>query len=148
MKRLQQQKGFTLVELAIVLTIVGLLIGGILKGQALIANAKVTAQMSQFQAIEAATTTFQDTYAGLPGDLPNANTRVPNCATCTNAGTMGSGSGVVGTPNAGVSLVAAAPMTNGMLPANVAFWSELSAAQLISGVSGIIGAAGSQPTSV
>ncbi len=76
MKRLQQQKGFTLVELAIVLTIIGLLIGGILKGQQLITNARVTAQMAQVQGVEAATTTFNDTYQGLPGDLTTATTRV------------------------------------------------------------------------
>src|ERR1700722_13648053 len=94
MKRLQQQKGFTLVELAIVLTIIGLLIGGILKGQQLITNARVTAQMAQIQGIEAATTTFNDTYQGLPGDLSTALTRVPNCVTlgCTN----GDGNGIVG----------------------------------------------------
>ena len=40
MKKLHQQKGFTLVELAIVLTIIGLLIGGILKGQQLMENAR------------------------------------------------------------------------------------------------------------
>src|ERR1700722_1138400 len=77
MKRLQQQKGFTLVELAIVLTIIGLLIGGILKGQQLITNARVTAQISQIKSVEAAATTFNDTYAGLPGDLATASVRLP-----------------------------------------------------------------------
>ncbi|TAL35563.1 MAG: prepilin-type N-terminal cleavage/methylation domain-containing protein, partial [Alphaproteobacteria bacterium] len=43
MKRLNTQKGFTLVELAIVMTIIGLLIGGILKGQELMQNARITA---------------------------------------------------------------------------------------------------------
>ncbi|MCK5555335.1 MAG: prepilin-type N-terminal cleavage/methylation domain-containing protein, partial [Alphaproteobacteria bacterium] len=62
MKKIHRQKGFTLVELAIVLTIIGLLIGGILKGQQLMQNARVTATIAQIQAIESATTTFRDTY--------------------------------------------------------------------------------------
>src|ERR1700733_9625896 len=95
MKRLQRQKGFTLVELAIVLTIVGLLIGGILKGQQLIANARVTSQMAQEQGIQAAVTTFNDTYQGLPGDLNPATTRIPNC-TNPNFCFDGTGGGTVG----------------------------------------------------
>ncbi len=93
MKRLQRQKGFTLVELAIVLTIIGLLIGGILKGQQLIANAKVTAQMAQIKGLDAATTTFRDTYAGLPGDLSTASVRVPNCAGGAAAPNCNNGNG-------------------------------------------------------
>jgi len=98
MKNLQGQKGFTLVELAIVLTIIGLLIGGILKGQQLIANARVTAQISQAQAVTAAITSFVDTYQGLPGDLNNATLRIANC---TGAGYCGNGLGigVIGTVN-------------------------------------------------
>src|ERR1700722_12907826 len=131
MKRLQRQKGFTLVELAIVLTIVGLLIGGILKGQQLIANARVTAQMAQFHAIEAATTTFQDTYQGLPGDLANAGTTGPGYTqtTCTN----GLGAGLVGAYTA----VPTAPAACGgatVAAADTKFFEMLASAGLISGV--------------
>ncbi|MCC7488982.1 MAG: prepilin-type N-terminal cleavage/methylation domain-containing protein, partial [Gammaproteobacteria bacterium] len=38
----RQQQGFTLVEIAIVLVIIGLMIGGVLKGQEMITNAKVS----------------------------------------------------------------------------------------------------------
>ncbi len=48
-KNMRAQAGFTLVELAIVMIIIGLLIAGVLKGQALISNAKVTAQVAQSQ---------------------------------------------------------------------------------------------------
>ena len=75
----QNEKGFTLVELAIVLVIVGLLIGGILKGQELIANAQVTATINQMTGLDAATSTFRDKYNGFPGDLLNAQDRLPNC---------------------------------------------------------------------
>ncbi|MFA5592348.1 MAG: prepilin-type N-terminal cleavage/methylation domain-containing protein [Micavibrio sp.] len=83
--------GFTLVELAIVMVIIGLLIGGILKGQELIANAKVTATVSQLKGLDAALNTFQDKYSALPGDIPAPSTRLPNCpaGVCGTAGTGG-----------------------------------------------------------
>ena len=79
-KHMRAQAGFTLVELAIVMIIIGLLIAGVLKGQALIGNAKVTAQVAQIKSIDAATSTFKDMYAALPGDMLNATNRLPNCA--------------------------------------------------------------------
>ncbi|MFN3700348.1 MAG: type II secretion system protein [Alphaproteobacteria bacterium] len=79
LKDRQKQKGFTLVELAVVMIIVGLLIGGILKGQELIANAQVSATISQIKAIEAAASTFRDSYRSFPGDMANATERLPNC---------------------------------------------------------------------
>ena len=102
MKKLQRQKGFTLVELAIVLTIIGLLLGGVLKGQQLINNARVTSQIAQIKAVEVAVTTFNDTYGFLPGDLPAADTRVPNCASCI---ATSNGDGIV---SAGISAPAVA----------------------------------------
>ncbi len=90
-KHMRAQAGFTLVELAIVMIIIGLLIAGVLKGQALITNAKVTAQVAQFKAVDAATSTFKDMYSALPGDIALATTRLPNCAACTN----GDGNGVI-----------------------------------------------------
>ena len=73
------QAGFTLVELAIVMIIIGLLIAGVLKGQELIANARVTSTVAQIKAIDAATSTFKDTYDSLPGDMTAPTTRLPNC---------------------------------------------------------------------
>lgn len=75
----RDETGFTLVELAIVLIIVGLLIGGILKGQELIGNAQVTAQSAEMRSLEAATSGFRDQFAAIAGDVANAGLRIPNC---------------------------------------------------------------------
>lgn len=70
-KDLKNQKGFTLVELAIVLVIIGLLIGGILKGRAMIKNAKIKRVKADVDSIVAAVYNYQDKYGYLPGDDPN-----------------------------------------------------------------------------
>ena len=66
--QLNKQKGFTLVEIAIVLVIVGLLIGGVLKGQEMITNAKLKRIESDNAGIAAAMFSYQDRYLQLPGD--------------------------------------------------------------------------------
>ena len=63
-----KQKGFTLVEIAIVLVIVGLLIGGVLKGQEMITNAKLKRIESDNAGFAAAMFSYQDRYLQLPGD--------------------------------------------------------------------------------
>ena len=63
-----QQKGFTLVEIAIVLVIIGLLLGGILKGQEMIVQAKIKNAMADFSGISAAYHGYQDRYRKIPGD--------------------------------------------------------------------------------
>ena len=68
MKKLDNQKGFTLVEIAIVLVIIGLLLGGVLKGQELIENAKIKAVTSDFDNISAAYYAYQDRTGNIPGE--------------------------------------------------------------------------------
>lgn len=85
MKDYYHQKGFTLVELALVLTIVGLLTGGILKGRELIENGRVTATVAQVKSYESAVTAFYDIFNVLPGDMPNASDRIANCPAACNA---------------------------------------------------------------
>jgi prepilin-type N-terminal cleavage/methylation domain-containing protein len=100
-----QQKGFTLVEIAIVLVIIGLLLGGILKGQEMITQAKIKNVIADFSGISAAYHGYQDRYRALPGDDPNANTRW----TTPTVATQGDGDGAVeGTyNNAGAACAAA-----------------------------------------
>jgi len=61
--------GFTLIELSIVLTIIGLIVGGILVGQNLINAAAVRAQISQIEKYQTAVNTFRNKYNALPGDM-------------------------------------------------------------------------------
>ena len=69
------QKGFTLVEIAIVLVIIGLLLGGILKGQEMITQAKIKNVVADFSGISAAYYGYQDRYRSIPGDDSGAATR-------------------------------------------------------------------------
>ena len=63
-----RQAGFTLVEIAIVMVIIGLMIGGILKGQAMVQNAKVKRVVKQADEVRAAVMAFYDKYGVYPGD--------------------------------------------------------------------------------
>jgi prepilin-type N-terminal cleavage/methylation domain-containing protein len=65
-------KGFSLVELSIVLVILGLLTGGILTGQNLIRAAEIRSVTTQIQQYTTAAMTFRDKYFGFPGDITNA----------------------------------------------------------------------------
>ena len=64
-----QCSGFTLIELSIVLVIIGLIVGGVLAGQNLIAAAQVRATVSQVEKYNTAVNTFKGKYGNLPGDL-------------------------------------------------------------------------------
>jgi len=62
------KRGFTLVELSIVLVAVGLMIGGVLIGQSLIHSAKINKIVKQLSEYDAAVSTFRTKYKSLPGD--------------------------------------------------------------------------------
>lgn len=66
--RKSRQAGFTLVEIAIVLVIVGLLLAGVLKGQELIENSRVKSAANDMNGIAAAYNSYLDRYKRLPGD--------------------------------------------------------------------------------
>lgn len=69
------RRAFTLVELAIVLVIIGIILGAILKGQELINNAKMKRLYSQYKEVVAAVYTYYDRYGKFPGDDNLATTR-------------------------------------------------------------------------
>lgn len=91
MNSMRKSHGFTLVEIAIVLVIIGLLLGGILKGQEMITQAKIKNSIADFSGISAAYYGYQDRYRAIPGDDPNAATRW----TTPTVATAGNGNGIV-----------------------------------------------------
>jgi prepilin-type N-terminal cleavage/methylation domain-containing protein len=85
-----QANGFTLVEIAIVLVIIGLLLGGVLKGQELINNAKIKNMANDFRNAQVMIYGYQDKFRKLPGDDNTAATRWS-----LGAGHEGNGNGVI-----------------------------------------------------
>jgi len=80
MKR--NQSGFTLIEIAIVLVIIGLLLGGVLKGQELINSAKVKNLANDFKNVPVFIYGYQDKYKALPGDDRSVDTHLGANAAC------------------------------------------------------------------
>jgi prepilin-type N-terminal cleavage/methylation domain-containing protein len=89
-----QQSGFTLVEIAIVLVIIGLLLGGILKGQELINSAKVKNLANDFRVIPTYIYAYQDKFKSLPGDDSQAVAHLGN-TNCAAPCQAGGGNGVI-----------------------------------------------------
>jgi prepilin-type N-terminal cleavage/methylation domain-containing protein len=118
-----RQAGFTLVEIAIVLVIIGLLLGGVLKGQEMIENAKIKSIVGDMKAVQAAYNGYVDRYKAIPGD--------ETVATMTGRGWIG-GVAPTGTAGDGVlAITTAQTFTNG--GGQAAFWSSLRFAGLIAG---------------
>lgn len=87
-----KQSGFTLIEIAIVLVIIGLLLGGVMKGQELIESSRAKSAANDMNGIIAAYNGYIDRYRRLPGDDGPLNgatglqARGGNWATVTLAG--------------------------------------------------------------
>lgn len=89
MKR--KQSGFTLIEIAIVLVIIGLLLAGVMKGQELINSAKVKNLASDFKNVPVFIYGYQDKFKALPGDDSAAIAHVTATANGDGNGLIGGG---------------------------------------------------------
>ncbi len=79
-KKLKCRKGFSLIEISVVLIIAGLLITASLKGVSLLYKAKLYNLQSQVKNIQMAVDAFKDKYRALPGDYSEAATNIdPTC---------------------------------------------------------------------
>lgn len=123
------RRGFSLVELSIVLVILGLLTGGILAGQSLIRAAELRSISRDYQRYVSATHTFRDKYMAIPGDMLRATQFWGTAGTCP--GTNATPSTTIATCNGD---------GNGMLDRTVTtsneyfrFWQHLANAGLIEG---------------
>ena len=108
-------KGFTLIEIAIVLVIIGLLLGGVLKGQELITGARVRNLISQQDGIKASFFGFQDRYRALPGDYAAANVNI-------------AGVNIVGNGNGRIEAG-----TGGAIHEEILVWNHLTSAGFLNG---------------
>ena len=102
----QTEKGFTLIELSIVLVIIGLIVGGVLVGQDLIKASEIRATVAQVEKYNSAVNTFRTKYNGMPGDLPQTTAGAFGLFALTYATTLGfgDGNGLIegGSGNAGI----------------------------------------------
>ena len=131
-----RQAGFTLVEIAIVLVIIGLLLGGVLKGQELIENSKTKSIVNDMKAVQAAYNGYIDRYKSLPGDEA--------AATMTARGWAGTAGAPVATAGNGVLNITAAETITGGAAATeaAAFWRALRGSGLLAGDPTAVHAAG------
>jgi prepilin-type N-terminal cleavage/methylation domain-containing protein len=131
----RKQSGFTLVEIAIVLVIIGLLLGGILKGQEMITQAKIKNVISDFNGISAAQYAYQDRYRAIPGDDSGAGTRwtVPLAYLGAAAG---NGDGVL---TGAYNNTPTTPLESNL------YWNELRLAGFVSGQGGVAPQGAQQP---
>lgn len=130
--RRHAQSGFTLVEIAIVLVIIGLLLGGVLKGQELIENGRVKNAAADMNGISAAYNSYLDRYRRLPGDDGPI-------ATLTGRGGQWATAGITAGDNNGVLTIAAAQTFTGAAAEGAAFFQHLRASGFITGNPGDVG---------
>lgn len=130
----KSQSGFTLVEIAIVLVIIGLLLGGVLKGQELIENARVRNAVTDLNGVTAAYNGYVDRFKRIPGDdgvIATLNARGGSWAAVTAAGDADSA----------LDIPAAEAFVPIAANESTAFWQHLKASGFLSGSPADTGAA-------
>ncbi len=133
------QRGFTLIELSIVLVIIGLIVGGVLVGQDLIRAAEIRATVGQIEKYNASVNTFRSKYDSIPGDMLTTNAAAFGFFTDTTTGIgHGDGNSIIEGGSSG-GLVA--------LGETIEFWRHLTDANLIDGSFGTSGNGGLGATS-
>lgn len=122
----RRQAGFSLVEVAIVLLVIGLLLGGVLKGQEMVSQAKIKNLANDINGIASAVYAYQDRYRMLPGDDDRAEGRWSSPAT-----KKGDASGQVGV--GGITSILDCTLAANADGENCRFWQHLRLAGLVTG---------------
>ncbi|MDX1974403.1 MAG: prepilin-type N-terminal cleavage/methylation domain-containing protein [Rickettsiales bacterium] len=115
-----RQNGFTLVEMAMVVVVVALVVGGVLAGKDMLENSRRQSVINDINSYKTATALFMQRYNYMPGDFPNASTYWG--ASANNGGADGFIGGSTSTP------LAMASSTEPLFS-----WQHLSEAELING---------------
>lgn len=114
-----RQSGFTLVEIAIVLVIIGVLLAGVLKGQSLINNSRIKGLVNNLNAVSSGYNGYIDRYQKLPGTETLASVNLRGWTTTANGANP-------------FAVTPANTFVNGAAGER-AFWQVLKAAQFIAG---------------
>lgn len=128
-RALRGQAGFTLLELAIVLTLVGLIVGAVLRGQELIDSVRLRRAARDYQQVQAAIFLFQDKHGGLPGDFDRAARQIDTRLNDGNANQ------VIGTPgNAAPAASHLSDIDAAALAESSYFWEHLALGNFVPNV--------------
>lgn len=133
MNRTQNVRGFSLLEMSIVLIVIGLIVGGVLLGRSLLVSSQLQTVITDADNYIKAIGNFKQAYNGLPGDLPTATTLWgTDSSGCPNGGGAtgtcnGNGEGMVGPYCSG-----GVPYTSTYGYESFRAWQHLSLAGLVS----------------
>ena len=127
MLKMKMNKGFTLVEMAIVLVIIGLIVSSVMAGQTLVQSASIRSTIAQIDGIRSSTNAFQSKYNGIAGDLLYSQASFWSLPYGTSA--SGNGDGDMILSGVGGSSTNATTQDG----ENLFFWLQLSAAGLMTG---------------
>ncbi len=116
-----RQRGFTLIEISIVVIIVGLVVGVTMIAREMVHMARVKGLANDFVMVKGAINAYQDAFRALPGDDSNAGAHAPGAVTLTG-------------PGVGNGLIDGAWNSASPTDESLVFWQHIRLANLTSGV--------------
>lgn len=125
MRAQNSRQGFSLVELAIVLVILGLLVGGVLVGQDLIRAAEIRGTVGQVEKFDQAANAFRTKFNGFPGDVRNPANLGLASTNASGANALADGDGLIESGSCSNAY--------GFGGENAVFWTHLNGEGLIEG---------------